>query len=148
MEWTAEALKVYEEKHRREAIKDEICVLRGQMRREQAPGRWIDLSGQLRACVVELNRKAGRTIISDQATHTKQYVLRCEESGATLKIDFHPEMYRVSIDGLSQPREFELTIRTKNGNDTAVWIDRQTGMEESDRTIAESVILEFLTVSA
>ena len=146
MKWSTEVLNAYEAQERRNAISAERGLLRARMRREQAQGRWIDLMGKFRGCVLEINREAGRTILAEDQSSGDRLVLKRGIDGARLAVSFHKEMYRVSVTAPTIERDFELTIREKNGNDAAVWTDRQSDADEPDQAIATSIIRDFLLV--
>jgi hypothetical protein len=134
-------LHAYESERQEWSKRDEHLLLRARLVQAQSQGRWIDLLGQFRGFVVEVNMAAGRTVF--KVENSPATCLEIErEDGVTISVQFDSALYRVIC---SEPveranREYELKVLPVDGNDTVVWVDRSTRKALPDKVIAESLL--------
>ena len=150
MTWLDDELRAYEESKQGRAQRDELILSRSQLRKTQALHRWIDLQGQLRGAIVQLNIKAGRTVFEDVPVAANRLFIQ-REDGISLAVQFNTDLNRVSCAFESCPchnRDFELIVKPIDGNDATIWSDMQTRAGESDERIAESLISSLMRCAA
>jgi len=142
MKWADEVLADLEGAQRVKANREEYALMRARQRHDQAQYRWIDLRGQIQSHALMLNRNAGKTLLIEQPSPGNRLLLR-HPDGVGLSVVYRPELYRVSISG-SSTCELELLVRQRDGNDTTVWVNRETTAEDSDEKIAQSILRDYL----
>ena len=145
----SEELRVYEEMRRMRAHRDELSLARLQLRKVQAPHRWINLQGQIRSEIVQVNLQAGRNVFRDIPIDGNAFHIFREDE-TTLAVRFNRDLYRIECEFERCPEHncfFELMVKSVEGNDETVWTDPHSRLSQTDAQIASYLLKTLLLCS-
>ena len=107
---------------------------------------WMALIETILEKCADIDKEAGKRVLWSIEPRGAFLVIQ-KQDGAKLLAQYIPQMNSVIFSSNAYPfadRTYELTVRTIEGNETAVWLDTSNSKIESADEIARTVISDFL----
>lgn len=146
MSWEDEELETYEKHRKGTAEANTLASQRNTLLSEEASSKWTELRTEFSKIVEGINERAGRAVISSTSPiHDQLRLVR--EDGAKFDGDWTRNDYKARFycdQCLPPDRDYELTVRPINGNDTVVWIPAQGNDYETSASIAKLLMSNFM----
>jgi hypothetical protein len=146
MSWEDEELEAYEKHRKGTAEANTLASQRNTLLSEQGSAKWTELRTEVSKIVEGINERAGRTVISSGSqTHDQLRLVR--EDGAKFDGDWTGNDYKAKFycdQCLPPDKDYELTVRPVDGNDTVVWIPAQGNNYETCTSIAKLLMSNFM----
>jgi hypothetical protein len=146
MTWEDDALGTYERKKERKADADRLSSQRLSLIEGNASRMWNELRQAITDKCKELNQKAGRELLKSLNPRTIALEIR-REDGEVLKGQFDSASKIATFSSRSflfGERKYEVTSRSIDGNERAVWFETKKKDIDTTETIVRTIVTDFL----
>lgn len=143
--WEERELLNLKWREREAAERADHARLRLRLLMDQSEYRWLELRGKVLAACAGVNKREGSSRFRWDDKPNPLEIFGSNETTLTVEYISMAHVVRFSGESMgADGREYELTVRTVQGNDAVVWIERETGRIRTAKDIADSVVRDLL----